>query len=72
MAADKGARKPAAKGPAKGTKKKGKSLSSLYNITGEKAERKNKFCPKCGPGMFLAAHKDRVTCGKCAYTEFKR
>jgi ubiquitin-small subunit ribosomal protein S27Ae len=25
------------------------------------------FCPKCGPGIFLAKHKDRQTCGKCAY-----
>jgi len=27
------------------------------------------FCPKCGPGIFLAAHKDRRTCGKCGYME---
>ncbi|MFH0978004.1 MAG: 30S ribosomal protein S27ae [Candidatus Woesearchaeota archaeon] len=33
---------------------------------------KNKFCPKCGKGYFLAAHKDRSTCGKCGYTEFIR
>jgi len=28
-----------------------------------------KTCPKCGPGVFLAIHKDRVHCGKCSYTE---
>tara|TARA_Y100000310_G_C20468918_1_gene709022 strand:- start:455 stop:643 length:189 start_codon:yes stop_codon:yes gene_type:complete len=28
-------------------------------------------CPKCGPGVFLAIHKDRVHCGKCSYTEKK-
>ena len=28
------------------------------------------FCPKCGPGIFLAMHKDRQTCGKCGYTVF--
>ena len=28
------------------------------------------FCPKCGPGTFLAKHKDRQTCGKCGYTVF--
>lgn len=33
---------------------------------------KGKSCPKCGEGVFLAEHKDRVTCGKCRYTEFKR
>ena len=25
-------------------------------------------CPKCGPGVFLAKHKDRTSCGKCGYT----
>jgi len=33
-------------------------------------KRKGKFCPKCGAGVFLAQHKDRVSCGKCGYTEF--
>ena len=28
------------------------------------------FCPKCGAGVFLAKHKDRVSCGRCGYTEF--
>lgn len=32
---------------------------------------KKASCPKCGPGIFLAEHKDRVYCGKCHYTEFK-
>jgi small subunit ribosomal protein S27Ae len=72
MAEKPGAKKPAAKGPVKGAKKKGRSLSSLYTINGEKAERKNKFCPKCGPGYFLSMHKDRTCCGKCAYTEFRK
>lgn len=30
------------------------------------------FCPKCGPGIFLAKHKDRQTCGKCGYTIFNK
>jgi len=37
---------------------------------GQKIERKNKFCPKCGEGVFLAQHKDRLSCGTCKYTEF--
>ena len=41
----------------------------LYDIKGDSAERKRKTCPKCGPGTFLAKHKDRVTCGKCHYME---
>ena len=40
-----------------------------YKISGKKIERA-KTCPKCGPGMFLAVHKDRLYCGKCYYTEF--
>ena len=28
-----------------------------------------KFCPKCGSRM--GEHKDRFSCGKCKYTEFK-
>lgn len=51
-------------------KKEGKKLSALYNISGDKIEKKNKTCPKCGPGMFLAKHKDRIVCGKCQYVEF--
>ena len=29
-------------------------------------------CPKCGPGVFLADHKDRLSCAKCGYTEPKQ
>jgi ubiquitin-small subunit ribosomal protein S27Ae len=32
---------------------------------------KNRFCPKCGPGVALADHKDRLYCGKCHYMEKK-
>ncbi len=28
-----------------------------------------RFCPKCGPGVHLAKHKDRWSCGKCGYME---
>ena len=30
-----------------------------------------KWCPRCGAGVILAQHKDRVTCGKCGYSETK-
>ncbi len=40
-----------------------------YKIDGEKVSHDN-YCPRCGPGIFLAKHKDRVYCGKCHYTEF--
>ncbi len=41
----------------------------LYKVEGNKLQRTNKFCPKCGVGTFLAKHKGRVTCGKCGYVE---
>ena len=37
----------------------------------EGGKAKNRSCPKCGPGTFLAEHKDRLTCGKCNYMEKK-
>ena len=40
-----------------------------YSIDGEKI-KKSKICSRCGPGIFLAAHKNRLSCGKCHYTEF--
>ena len=42
-----------------------------YSIKDGKIERKP-TCPKCGAAIFLAHHKNRVYCGKCGYTEFKR
>lgn len=45
--------------------------SAKYDASGEKAERKGKFCPKCGPGVFMAEHTDRYSCGKCGFTEKK-
>ncbi len=65
-------KKPAAKGGAGKAKKKGRLLSSLYLVAGERIQRKNKYCPKCGPGVFMALHKDRVVCGKCRYCELGR
>lgn len=54
----------------KETKKKPMQVWKIYKASGGKVERKNKSCPKCGAGTFLAAHKDRGTCGKCGYCEF--
>ena len=42
---------------------------SYYEAKGTDLVRKNKTCPKCGDGVFLAAHKDRLTCGKCSYMQ---
>jgi len=42
-----------------------------YAVNGDKLERKGNVCPRCGPGIFLAEHDNRFSCGKCGYTEFK-
>ena len=56
-----------------GAAKKGKSykVSNAYKVSGNSIDKKNKTCPKCGPGTFMADHKDRWTCGKCKYSERK-
>jgi small subunit ribosomal protein S27Ae len=41
-----------------------------YKVEGDKIVRTKKHCPKCGPGVYLGEHKDRISCGKCGYTEF--
>ncbi|HLC97345.1 MAG TPA: 30S ribosomal protein S27ae [Candidatus Nanoarchaeia archaeon] len=45
-------------------------MQKVYDVSGDKLVRKNRFCPKCGPGMFLGAHKDRAVCGHCGYVEY--
>jgi len=56
-----------------GPVKKGKSykINKIYEISGNHVSKKNRTCPKCGPGVFMASHKDRWTCGKCKYSERK-
>ncbi|HLC58359.1 MAG TPA: 30S ribosomal protein S27ae [Candidatus Nanoarchaeia archaeon] len=57
-----------------GKKKKAKNKAPSEKWTKYKLEGKKLIkgvsCPKCGPGKFLAVHKDRKTCGSCHYTEF--
>jgi small subunit ribosomal protein S27Ae len=40
-----------------------------YKIEGNKLKRA-KYCPRCGPGIFMSQHKNRKACGRCGYTEF--
>ncbi len=49
-------------------KKPSKKIHELY----ENGKPKNPTCPKCGNGVFMADHKDRYTCGRCGYSEFKK
>jgi small subunit ribosomal protein S27Ae len=43
-----------------------------FDVKDGRVEVKKDYCPKCGEGVFLAEHKDRRSCGKCGYTEFKK
>ena len=53
-------------------KRKKKKTSKVWkNYKVEKGQLvKDKTCPKCGSHVFLAKHKDRLTCGSCGYCEF--
>ena len=57
---------PVKKGPPQ------KGAWKLYEMKGGKLERKNKSCPKCGQGFFMAQHEGRLYCGGCGYTEFQK
>ena len=48
-----------------------KARVGLYETTGESLKRTHLTCPKCGPGIFLAEHGDRRSCGRCGYSESK-
>lgn len=55
----------------KKSKRKASNVWHIYKVDGDKLTVKNKICPKCGNGVFLAEHKDRWSCGRCGYAEFK-
>lgn len=43
----------------------------FYKVDGEgKVERLRRECesPSCGPGVFLAKHANRLSCGRCSFT----
>ncbi|MDQ6724069.1 MAG: 30S ribosomal protein S27ae [Thermoproteota archaeon] len=48
------------------------SVYKFFKINNGLIERTKRECPRCGKGIFMADHKERYTCGKCGYTEFKK
>jgi small subunit ribosomal protein S27Ae len=55
------------------TKGKGHKPSkkyAKYTVEGKSVKRA-RFCPRCGPGVFLGNHKNRLVCGNCGYVEIK-
>jgi small subunit ribosomal protein S27Ae len=59
------------KGKKKHVNKPTSKKYTKYKIEGGKL-KKERFCPRCGPGVFLLIAKDRVYCGKCHYSEFTK
>ena len=51
---------------------KGPKRGAYFKVEGTKVTTAKKYCPRCGPGFMMADHKDRTTCGKCGYTEFRK
>lgn len=49
----------------------GKGRTGLYAVKADALTRTHKACPKCGPGIFLAEHSNRRSCGRCGYSETK-
>lgn len=43
-----------------------------YQIEAGSIKKTQRECPRCGSGVFLAKHKNRLTCGRCSYTEFAK
>jgi small subunit ribosomal protein S27Ae len=65
--------KPAAEPKKDAAKKKeGKGVNSLYKVEDEKVTRLRPTCERCGPGYFMAKHKDRYTCGHCGFTRYRQ
>ena len=61
----------AKKGAAPAKKGKSYQMYKLYKIEGGKIVSRPTSSPKLGAGYFMAAHKDRLTCGSSGYMEKK-
>ena len=44
-----------------------KGKHSKYKVEDGKLVRAE-MCPECAPGVFLAVHGNRKSCGRCGYT----
>jgi ubiquitin-small subunit ribosomal protein S27Ae len=70
--AKKGGAKKVEKTKKEAKKQPPRTVYNQYEVKGDSLTRKKQSCPKCGPGVNMAGHKTRNTCGKCGYTEFKK
>lgn len=65
------AEQKASKGKKKHKNKPTSKKYKFYKIDGDKVSRERN-CPRCGPGVFLANSGGRLYCGKCHYTSFDK
>ncbi len=58
----------------KGKKAPSKSKHKISQVWTKYKDGKidGRSCPRCGPGIVLAKHNLRTTCGKCGYSEIKK
>jgi small subunit ribosomal protein S27Ae len=66
-----GVKKPKVAGKKPHKNKATSRKSSKYKIEGDKVVRE-RSCPRCGPGVFLAVSNGRAYCGRCHFTEFEK
>jgi len=57
------------KGKKPRSKSKHRNVQIWKKYKGGKVQ--GKWCPRCGNGVILAEHGNRITCGRCHYTETK-
>jgi len=57
------------KGKKKHVNKPTSQKSKMYKIVDGKIKRE-KYCPRCGPGIFLMKADNREYCGRCHLTTF--
>jgi ubiquitin-small subunit ribosomal protein S27Ae len=55
-----------------GKKPKSKSKHKVSQVWNKYKDKKARACPRCGPSVFLALHKNRCSCGKCGYSEMQK
>lgn len=55
-----------------GRKKGSPKIWQYYRVKDGSVTKLRRECPRCGRGVFLAEHSDRLSCGKCGWTMFKK
>jgi len=48
-----------------------KNKGSMWQVVNGKVVDTHNSCPRCGPGVFMAKHYSRISCGRCGYTKFE-